>query len=112
MDEGLIYTDSRPRAKSTGYAFGFEGNLGMGVIAAGMVSVFILTILLQTGSPIPLPWEFAIASVPALATTGYIGLFRNKKPPRFDVDLLISYVNGPGFQPARVQPRHPFLPVR
>jgi hypothetical protein len=28
------------------------------------------------------------------------------------VDLLISYVNGPAFQPARVQPRHPFLPFK
>jgi hypothetical protein len=27
MNETLIYTDSRPRAKSTGHAFGFEGNL-------------------------------------------------------------------------------------
>jgi hypothetical protein len=84
----------------------------MGVIAAGMISVFILTLLLQTGSPLPLPWEFATASLPTLATTGYIGLFRNKKPPRFDVDLLISLVNGPTFQPARVQPRHPFLPLQ
>jgi hypothetical protein len=109
MDEGLIYTDSRPRAKSTGHAFGFEGNLGMGVIIAGMVSVFILTMLLQTGNPMPLPWEFAISSSPTLLTTGYISLFRNKKPPRFDVDLLISVVNGPAFQPARLQPRHPFL---
>jgi hypothetical protein len=112
MDERLIYTDTRPRARSTGHAFGFEGNLGMGVIAAGMVSVFILTMLLQTTNPIPLPWEIAIASLPTLVTTGYISLFRNKKPPRFDLDLLISFVNGPAFQPARVQPRHPFLPLK
>jgi hypothetical protein len=112
MDEGLIYTDSRPRAKSTGHAFGFEGNLGMGVIIAGMISVFILTMLLQTGNPMPLGWEFAIASLPTLAATAYISLFRNKKPPRFDVDLLISLVNGPTIQPARVQPRHPLLPLK
>jgi hypothetical protein len=110
MEEALIYTDSRPRAKSTGHAFGFDGNLGMGVIIAGMISVFILTMLLQTGNPLPLPWEFAVASLPTLATTAYISLFRNKKPPRFDVDLLVSLVNGPSFQPARMQPRHPFLP--
>jgi hypothetical protein len=84
----------------------------MGVITAGMISVFILTMLLQTGNPMPLPWEFAIASLPTLLTTGYISLFRNKKPPRFDADLLISFVNGPAFQPARVQPRHPFLPLK
>jgi hypothetical protein len=112
MDQGLIYTDSRPRAKSTGHAFGFEGNLGMGVVVAGMISVFILTLLLQSGNPIALPWKFAIASLPTLTTTAYISLFRNKKPPRFDVDLLISIVNGPTFQLAPVQPRHPFLPSK
>jgi hypothetical protein len=47
-----------------------------------------------------------------LLTTGYISLLRNKKPPRFDLDLLITVVNGPTFQPARVQPRHPFLPLK
>jgi hypothetical protein len=112
MSEVLIYTDSRPRAKSTGHAFGFEGNLGMGVIIAGMISVFILTMMLQTGNPMPLPWKFAFASLPTLLTTGYISLLRNKKPPRFDLDLLITVVNGPTFQPARVQPRHPFLPLK
>jgi hypothetical protein len=112
MEEGLIYTDSRPRAKSTGHAFGFEGNLGMAVIVAGMVSVFVLTMLLQKGNRIPLVWDIAVASIPTLVTTSYISLFRNKKPPRFDVDLLISLVNGPAFQPTRVQPRHPFLPAK
>jgi hypothetical protein len=84
----------------------------MGVIIAGMISVFILTILLQNGNRMPLVWDLAIASVPTLVTTSYISLFRNKKPPRFDVDLLISLVNGPAFQPARIQPRHPFLPSK
>jgi hypothetical protein len=112
MEKALIYTDSRPRAKSTGHAFGFDGNLGMGVIVAGMISVFILTMLLQTGNPMPLPWEFAVASVPTLASTAYISLLRNKKPPRFDIDLLLSLVNGPSFQPAHLQPRHPFLPAK
>src|SRR5260370_34122333 len=112
MDESLIYTDSRPRAKSTGHAFGFEGNLGMGVIVAGMVSVFILTILLQTGNPLPLPWEFAIASLPTLSPNANIRLFRNKMPPRFDLDLLISYVNVPAFHLVLAQPRHPFLPLK
>jgi hypothetical protein len=112
METDLVYTDSRPRAKSTGHAFGFEGNLGMGVIVAGMVSVFALTMLFQSGNPLPLGWKFTLAALPTLVTTGYISLFRNKKPPRFDLDLLITFVNGPAFQPARVQPRHPFLPLK
>jgi hypothetical protein len=38
MNETLIYTDTRPRARSTGRAFGFEGNLGMQVIISGILT--------------------------------------------------------------------------
>ena len=52
MNETLNYTDSRPRARSTGHAFGFESNLGMAVIISGMLSVFLLTMLYGFS------WEF------------------------------------------------------
>jgi len=66
MNETLIYTDSRPRAKSTGHAFGFEGNLGMPVIISGMVSVFILTLLLNGDNRMPLFAKFLIALLPTV----------------------------------------------
>ena len=112
IEEGLLFTDTRPRAKATGHAFGFEGNLGMVVIASGMVSVLIVTLLLNASNQMPMPVSFAIASVPLLLTTGYIAFFRNKRPPRFDLDLLITRVNGRTLRPARSQPLHPFLPTR
>ena len=107
MEDGLIYTDSRPRAKSTGHAFGFEGNLGMGIIVAAMVSVFILTMLFHANNPLPIPVKFATASAPTLLVAAYILLFRHKRPPRYDLDLLTSLVNGRGFQIANRQPFHP-----
>ena len=64
MEEGLIYTDSRPRAKSTGHAFGFEGNLGMVLIVAAMVSIFILTMLFHANNPLPIPAKFVVAALP------------------------------------------------
>jgi hypothetical protein len=112
MNETLIYTDTRPRARSTGHAFGFEGNLGVPVIISGMLSVFLLTMLLNGDIGMPLFAKFLLASLPISLTIGYVVALRSRKPPRFDLDLFASWVNGRSFQPVRIQPRHPFLPNR
>ncbi len=112
MNDSLIYTDTRPRARSTGHAFGFEGNLGLPVIVSGMVSVFILTMLLNGNNELPLFAKFVLALLPTVLTVGYIVTFRSRKPPRFDVDLFASLIKGRSLQPARIQPRHPFVPNR
>ena len=107
MNENLIYTDSRPRAKGTGHAFGFEGNQGMPVMVSVMGSVFMVTLLLNSDNHWPLLAKLLVSLAPTVVTSGYIVFMRDKKPPRFDVDLLASLVNGRSFQPARVQPHHP-----
>src|SRR3954454_23517883 len=109
MDEMLVYTDTRPRAKGTGHAFGFEGNLGLPVMVSALVSVLLLTILFGGDSRLSIAMRFTGGLTPLVLTTGYIVLLRSRKPPRYDVDLLRSWVNGPAFQPARVQPLHPYL---
>src|SRR5271165_4812261 len=112
INETLSYTDSRPRAKSTGHGFGFEGNLGMPVIISSMISVFILTLLLNGDHRMPLFAKFLLALLPTVLTTAYVVVLRSRRPPRFDLDLFASWVNGRSFQPARIQPRHPFVPTR
>jgi hypothetical protein len=112
MSETLIYTDTRPRARSTGHAFGFEGNLGMPVIISGMFSVFLLTMLLNGQGGMPLIAKFLLALLPTALTIAYIAALRSRKPPRFDLDLFASWLNGRSFQPVRIQPRHPFIPNR
>jgi hypothetical protein len=112
MNDSLIYTDTRPRAKGTGHAFGFEGNLGMPVIAAALVSIFVLNILLNNDVHFALFLKFLVALLPTALTAGYIVVFRNRRPPRFDVDLLSSWVAGRAFQRAKYQPIHPFRPRR
>jgi hypothetical protein len=109
MNDTLIYTDARPRAKSTGHAFGFEGSLGLPVIIAAMFSVFLLTMLFSGNNQAPIPLKFLVSFAPTVLTAGYIILFRNRRPPRFDLDLLASWVNGQSFSPAKLQPRHPFF---
>jgi len=109
VDDSLIYTDSRPRAKGTGHAFGFEGNLGLPVIISAMGSILLLTLLFTGGLSFSLPVRFAVGLSPVVLTTTYVVTMRSRRPPRYDVDLLRSAVNGRAFQPARHQPLHPCL---
>ncbi len=111
MEGNLIYTDTRPRAKSTGHAFGFEGNLGMPVIVSALISVLLLTALFNSDNSLSIPLKLFVALLPVVLTTGYVALLRSRKPPRFDLDLFASILNGPAFQPARYQPRHPCIPA-
>ena len=82
----------------------------MPVIVSGMGSVLILTILLNGENGLPLFAKFLLALLPTILTVAYIIVFRSRRPPRFDLDLFASWVKGPSFQPARLQPRHPFAP--
>ena len=84
----------------------------MPVIISGMLSVFILTLLLNGDNGMPLFAKFLLALLPTSLTTVYIVVLRSRRPPRFDLDLFASWVNGRSFQPARIQPRHPFIPNR
>jgi hypothetical protein len=84
----------------------------MPVIVSALISVFILNLLLNGDIRIPLIAKFLIALFPTLLTAGYIVVLRSHRPPRFDVDLLASWINGRAFQPAKYQPRHPLLPGR
>jgi hypothetical protein len=84
----------------------------MPVIISGMLSVFILTLLLNGDHRMPLFAKFLVALLPTVLTTAYVVVLRSRRPPRFDLDLFAFWVNRRSFQPARIQPRHPFVPTR
>jgi hypothetical protein len=83
--------------------------------------VFILTMLLNGDNGTPLlantscaRWglKFLLALLPTALTIAYVMGLRSRRPPRFDLDLLASWVNGRSFRRAHIQPRHPFIPHR
>ena len=61
----------------------------MPVIISGMLSVFLLTMLLNGENGMPLFAKFLLASLPTSLTIAYIVALRSRKPPRFDLDLLL-----------------------
>jgi hypothetical protein len=60
----------------------------MPVIISGMLSVFLLTMLLNSDSAIPMFAKFLLASLPTSLTITYIVVLRSRKPPRFDLIYL------------------------
>ena len=69
----------------------------MPVVISGMLSVFILTMLLNGDNGMPLLAKFLLALLPTALTIAYIMGLRSRRPPRFDLDLLASWVNGRSF---------------
>ena len=108
-DSELICTETRPRSKKTGYAFGFEGNYGMVAAASALASIMLLTVLMN--QPLSWPGRITMAIIPCAGTLLYLCVFKRGRPPRYDLDLLKSLPFGRGnyFRPARLQPIHPQL---
>jgi hypothetical protein len=79
----------------------------MALIVAAMVSVFILTMLFHANNPLPIPAKFLVAALPTLLVGAYLLVFRHRRPPRYDLDLLTTLVNGRWFHAAKHQPSHP-----
>jgi hypothetical protein len=79
----------------------------MVLIVAAMVSVFILTMLVRADNPLPIPAKFVVAALPTLLVGAYLMVFRHRRPPRFDLDLLTTLVNGRSFHTSKHQPLHP-----
>jgi hypothetical protein len=94
--------------------FGFIA--GCAMVMSGFLNakrdVFLLTMLLNGDHGRPLLAKFLLALLPTALTIAYIMGLRSRRPPRLDLDLLASRVNGRSFRPARIQPRHPFIPHR
>ena len=109
-DQDLVITETRARAKNTGHAFFFRGNLGLPFMISVMVSVILVTLLLRSGTA-PWPIRFGEGFLPAILTTAYLVICRVGKPPRWDIDWIRTLVLGRGFAPARLQPIHPLKGV-
>jgi hypothetical protein len=109
-DSDLVVVETRSRARNTGHAFGFAGNLGMPFIASVLVSVMLLTVCL--GWPLPLPFKLLQSFWPAIGTTLYLLVCRVGRPPNWDIDWVRTLGLGRGFKVSHLQPVHPLILYR
>jgi hypothetical protein len=74
----------------------------MPLIISGMLSVSYTDFVIERRQRMPLFAKFLVALLPTVLTTAYVVVLSSRRPPRFDLDLFASWVNGRSFQPARI----------
>ena len=107
MSTELRITDTNSAEDSGGLVWGIEGNLFWWIVGGAFVSVMTLLVLFSI-------WRisFAVALASALAPMAvvlvYIFLFKQHKPPYYDVDYLVQLAGriGLGQQAFSPDPHH------
>jgi hypothetical protein len=105
----LRLTDTNAASDSKGRTWGLEGGLFwclIGGVGAGIIVFFILLVVLNES----LLLSFIAALTPVALCLAYIFLFRQGKPPGYDLDLFEYALTGRGFRPQiGLHDRHPLL---
>jgi hypothetical protein len=104
-------TDTNAADDSGGSVWGLDGNLFMPVVASAAISIGILLVLF---SVFHVYWlvSAVLGSIPFLGTVAYVLLFRQGKPPGYDMDLFDLWLQGRGFglNPNNQDPYRRLLP--
>jgi hypothetical protein len=91
----LRLTDTNAADDSSGAVWGLEGNLFIPVVVSAMVSIGLVMILLGA-----FQWHWLVSAfiggIPCAGTLAYILLFKQGKPPGYDIDLFDFWMNGRG----------------
>jgi hypothetical protein len=103
----VVVVETRSRARNTGHAFGFRGNLGLPFIVSVVVSIILVTVLIN--GPGSVQVKLLEGCWPAIATTLYLLLCRVGRPPNWDIDWVRTLVLGRGFKADWIQPVHPLI---
>jgi hypothetical protein len=105
QESDLIVVETRSRARNTGHAFGFQGDLGLPFIVSVVASIILFTMLLN--GPGSFEMKIVPGFSPAAATTLYLLVCRVGRPPNWDIDWVRTLALGRGFKIASIQPVHP-----
>ena len=110
--EQIRFTETNSADDSKGRTWGLDGNL-FWFITGG--SFAFVAILLVCFSAMKMDFLFSLflAALPLTLCVIYVFIFRQGKPPGYDVDCLDLWLSGSGFAPnVGEQPKHPLRYVR
>jgi hypothetical protein len=103
----IRFTDTNSADDSKGKTWGLDGNLFWYVIGGGFISVCIM-LLLFSSYRMSFIASAIVALIPFLLTLIYVFVFRQGKPPRYDMDCLEYWLWGKGFSPElQIKIQHP-----
>lgn len=103
--EPLLRTETNSADDSSGVAFGLQGNLFLPVVAAGVVSIGLLSVCLLAG--VSILAALTTSAIPFVATLVVVKLFLNDKPPHYMTDIWDSALSDGTFARHIHHPPHP-----
>ena len=92
----LRLTDTNAADDSAGSVWGLDGNLFIPVVASAAGSIGIVLVLF---SAFHANWLLSavVGALPFVLTLSYVLLFKQGKPPGYDIDLFELWIEGNGF---------------
>jgi hypothetical protein len=109
MNADIRFTDTNSADDSKGKTWGLDGNLFWYLIGGAFGSV-VLMLLLFSAYRMSFMESTAVAAIPLTLTLVYIFVFRQGKPPRYDMDCLEYWLFGKGFNPCgQPKTQHPLI---
>lgn len=110
--EQIRFTETNSADDSKGRTWGLDGNLFWFIAGGSFLSVVILLVCFSA-LKFGFVFSLALAVVPLFLCLLYVFLFRQGKPPGYDVDCFDLWMKGPGFAANfRTQPKNPLFYVR
>lgn len=110
--EQIRFTETNSADDSKGRTWGLDGNL-FWFVAGGAFAFVVILLVCFSAMKVSFFLSLFLAAVPMTLCVMYVFIFRQGKPPGYDVDCLDLWLNGSGFGPnSLTQLKHPMLYVR
>jgi hypothetical protein len=110
--EQIRFTETNSADDSKGRTWGLDGNL-FWFVAGGAFAFVVILLVCFSAMKFGFFVSLSLAAVPLTLCVIYVFVFRQGKPPGYDVDCLDLWLTGSGFAPnPLIQPKHPVFYVR
>ncbi|HRZ55289.1 MAG TPA: hypothetical protein P5525_07520 [Candidatus Paceibacterota bacterium] len=102
VESNLRLTDTNSATDSDGRVWGIEAPLFSLVLCAAFLSI-ALWLALWNRTGMSATSTIAVGAIPVIVTLAYV-LFKQSRPPGYDVDLVEYWLSGQAFGPRDQQP--------
>lgn len=107
--EQIRFTETNSADDSKGRTWGLDGNL-FWFVAGGAFAFVVILLVCFSAMKLSFVFSLLLAAAPLTLCVIYVFVFRQGKPPGYDVDCLDLWLTGRGFGPdPQTQMQNPIL---